>query len=755
MATIQDVARLAKVSISTVSNILNHKTNVSSEVYERVIKVMNDLNYNPNLLARNLKSNKTKFIGVVLPNLTGHYNQMLLGIQKIADANQYNVLLKLTDDIKPMESAVIEDLINLGVRGILLVSCNETDPEHFNAILSKGIPLVLLERYAPGSDYSSVRYANRAIVRDSVTRLLEQERKQGRAAPNLALIAGPKEFSAEQDCVNGFMEACVRNEMSLPDPNIVHVHLNQEFAFKEMVGFIRSLEAIPDFFITTNEMIAENLLEIIHLYGYGPQIIGLSGDTWHEFAQIPRLKKIKRSAISLGTQGMLLLHKYIKTPIIHENVQIVIPSVAETESVPAKLRPPEKAGQSAKLSLLLLEGPTSHAMIQLIPHFEQTSGVKVKYEQLNYKDLYRTINMEGSSDDATMDVFMLDIPWIQEFVQKKYLQELTPFVQKRGMRMLDDFLACIRNAFFDGSGPIYTIPVMVANQMLFYRRDLFENNNLNRMFFREYGIELHPPQTWTEFNLMAKFFTRAFNPQSPVEYGTSIVGFDSTLLIEEFLPRQWSYNGRFVAKDGRIAINSVENAKALANLVDSYRYSPPQSINYWWDDQLNEFSKGNLAMINTFNSHVSNMYDHQFRSLSNNITIGSIPGNTPVLGGWALGIHKKSRLSEEGFAFMEWVTSNQLCVHNAILGGFVPKSKLVENHKLQMVYPWIQNISSHLQTARKRETIKNKRQHILAVHKTEKILAEEIRRVLLNRATPAEALEAARIKLEASVHQDN
>lgn len=82
MPTIKDVAKEAGVSIATVSNIMNNKASVSEETYQKVYEAIEKLDYKPNMLARNLKSNGVKFLGVIVPTFLGIYQDILEGIQR-------------------------------------------------------------------------------------------------------------------------------------------------------------------------------------------------------------------------------------------------------------------------------------------------------------------------------------------------------------------------------------------------------------------------------------------------------------------------------------------------------------------------------------------------------------------------------------------------------------------------------------------------------------------------------------------------
>jgi len=444
---------------------------------------------------------------------------------------------------------------------------------------------------------------------------------------------------------------------------------------------------------------------------------------------------------------MNLLIKNLNSPILFENKQILLKNERENSEMvykPTTITDTKKE----KINLLLLDGPMSEAMLKLIPNFEDHFGVSVDYRKCHYIDLYNSIIESNKMGKSDFDVFLIDLPWIKEFVESGCLLKIDDFIKNDNDEFLLNFNENVRKTFIDYSSSVYTFPLMVGVQMMFYRRDLLEDTKIQWMFYKEYGIELKPPKTWSEFNLVAKFFTRKYNSNSPTEYGTCIAGLNPTGIIEEFLPRQWSYNGRIITGDGEFVINSIENIKALNSLCETYRYCPVESIDYWWDDQIDKFVKGNVAFINTYNSHVSNIYDRQVANMFNNIKSDAIPGNASVLGGWVFGINKYSKYPKESYEFMKWACSNSLSVHNTLLGGFVPKNNVVDNSRLSLAYPWMENISTYLDTERKKQTIRNKKGKILDMNLFEKILADGILDAVAGRKSPEETLSAVKDKFE-------
>ena len=96
MPTIKDVAKKSGVSIATVSNILNNKASVSEEIYQRVYSAMEELDYKPNMLARNLKSNGVKFVGIIVPAFLGIYQDIIEGIQRELSEYDFYLITRTT-----------------------------------------------------------------------------------------------------------------------------------------------------------------------------------------------------------------------------------------------------------------------------------------------------------------------------------------------------------------------------------------------------------------------------------------------------------------------------------------------------------------------------------------------------------------------------------------------------------------------------------------------------------------------------------
>ena len=179
---------------------------------------------------------------------------------------------------------------------------------------------------------------------------------------------------------------------------------------------------------------------------------------------------------------------------------------------------------------------------------------------------------------------------------------------------------------------------------------------------------MRPPKTWTEFEIVAEFFTKEFNSQSPVTYGCSTQGSEYAAVMHDFLPRQWAFHGKMVEKS-EVLLESVENKRALNSLCNSYKYSPRDQIKSWVNE-TEMFLNGDIAMIITFATHIPVKH---IKGTANTITADTIPGGCPGLGGWTIGINSYTQKAEESYRFIKWALSNKIAIQSTLLGGFVPK----------------------------------------------------------------------------------
>jgi len=149
--TLKDLAKLLNLAVSTVSKAINNSPEISKSTKAKVQNMALLYNYTPNKSAQNLKSKRTKTIGVIVPDLLSHFFAMAIhGIETEADSKGYKIIICLSNDSREKESESIKTMINGSVDGLIISLSKETqitgDYGHFEQAIKYDFPFVLFDR---------------------------------------------------------------------------------------------------------------------------------------------------------------------------------------------------------------------------------------------------------------------------------------------------------------------------------------------------------------------------------------------------------------------------------------------------------------------------------------------------------------------------------------------------------------------------------------------------------------------------------
>jgi LacI family transcriptional regulator len=201
MITIRDVASHARVSVTTVSHVLNGTRAVSPEARDRVRHAVEALNYVPSALARSLKSSRTHTVGMLIPNNSNPYfAEIIRGIEDRCYASGFSVVLCNTDDEPLKQSTYVRLMAEKQVDGIIVVSSG-TDPELISELRKLSMPQVIVDREIEDLAADLVEVHHEAGARLATEYLL------GLGHRRIACIAGPQALSSARQRLEGYRNA--------------------------------------------------------------------------------------------------------------------------------------------------------------------------------------------------------------------------------------------------------------------------------------------------------------------------------------------------------------------------------------------------------------------------------------------------------------------------------------------------------------------------------------------------------------------
>ena len=255
------------------------------------------------------------------------------------------------------------------------------------------------------------------------------------------------------------------------------------------------------------------------------------------------------------------------------------------------------------------------------------------------------------------DVIVMPIAYIHSFAYSGLLADLTKMLSSKASPGYDpdDFLHGLYDTYANYNHMTVALPFKPDAQMLFYRKDLFEDETQKKNFKAKNGRDLTVPETPEEMLEVAKFFTKSMNADSPVQYGYSSMMSKPNSRFSWF-NRLGYYGGKEVGNNFEPGFTNGSGVKALQFQVDLLKCAPKDVLTFDWDTSNTYFAQGNAAMMEQW----PGLYltcNQEGSPTKGKVGYAVCPGKSPTLGGWAMAITGDSAEKEMAFKFCEMVTS--------------------------------------------------------------------------------------------------
>ena len=318
-ATIYDVARAAGVSLATVSRVLNNPEKVKDETRQRVLKVIKELGYRPNVIARGLASRKTTTVGVVISDVTrASVSEMLGGISDIALNYHYSIkLFSVREDMDVIDT--LHNIVAEQVDGVLYLN-DELSEMRVNDIkkmfTSNGIPFVFANVVSDDPDVPTVSIDYEKAGYE-ITRLLIEDHRE-----NIYLLSTARRYSVNDKKESGYSRAMEEAGMepkifrTSGDTLINRQHFSTFFSDKRVDAAIGVRDSIAVSFMN---IARDNGREV-------PRDLAVAGfqNTKYSLLSRPNLTSIDIPVYDIGAVSMRLLTKLMSGKEV-DNIRIILP----------------------------------------------------------------------------------------------------------------------------------------------------------------------------------------------------------------------------------------------------------------------------------------------------------------------------------------------------------------------------------------------------------------------------------------------
>ncbi len=326
--TLEEIARLAGVSRSTVSRVVNGDRRVSDAARARVQDVIQRNNYHPNAAARSLASRRTRVLGLLVSKAIGNlfidpfYPILIRGTAEGCNAAGQNLtmLMDTSDD-----GSAVEQLYQRVIRGRhvdgLILACHAVDDQMIPRLQEDGIPFVLVGRH-PGAEVSFVDIDSRGAARDAVAHLLAHGYRR------IALICGQPNLIAAIDRHAGYVTA-LQEAAVPPDPSrIIFSDFTQRGGYRSMQILLQDPTRYPDAVFAASDAMAFGAMAAIQDAGLRvPDDIAVMGfDGLEEGAHTqPPLSTVTQPVAEHGREAVRSLITLVENPD-HPPIQKFLPT---------------------------------------------------------------------------------------------------------------------------------------------------------------------------------------------------------------------------------------------------------------------------------------------------------------------------------------------------------------------------------------------------------------------------------------------
>ena len=321
MVTLKEIAEKCSVSITTVSNILNGKSNVSEKTKERVLSVIKATGYRPNYMARGLRASKTNSVGIIIDDLTQFSSAGIIdGIMSYFDEHHYKAILENLRFYskwgtkwyhnKGYEDSVqqaIDEFEAIKVDGIIYVAgharCISCIPENLN------VPLVIAYAFTEQPGISSVEFDDMKAACDMTTNLIKQGHKR------IAVIAGSKTNIHTERRLEGFKKAMNENGLTVNESDIKYGDWDSPSGYENAKALLSNADYTAVFCF--NDLMAAGVYDYLYERGLEPgkdiSVAGYDNRTISKYLK-PALTTVDIPLYDIGRKSAEIILNQIADP---------------------------------------------------------------------------------------------------------------------------------------------------------------------------------------------------------------------------------------------------------------------------------------------------------------------------------------------------------------------------------------------------------------------------------------------------------
>ena len=351
-------------------------------------------------------------------------------------------------------------------------------------------------------------------------------------------------------------------------------------------------------------------------------------------------------------------------------------------------------GNDEVLRIAWAEWPPADYLQELSKDFTQETGIGVEIVQIPWPNFQEKVFISFSGRSELYDIVIGDSQWLGVNSKGGHYIKLTDWINRN--IEVSEIYGPAMTAFAEypkGSSEYWALPAEVDANGYVFRTDLFEDSAEQKAFQDKYGYQLEPPKTYKQLRDIAEFFTRPDQNLYGIatyfskEYDGITMGFQQVM---------WSFGGSYgdpktYKVDGYL--NSEDSLKALEYYKGLVAFSPPDAPNYYWQETLEAYKSGKVAMAMDYFAFLPGAIDPEqnpdYHDKSGFFIAPAGPkGQYISIGGQGMSISSYSKKEDIAKQYMKWFIQKPVQEKWAILGGFTPHKEVLKSDTFLNATPY-------------------------------------------------------------------
>lgn len=328
----KDIAKVLNISIATVSRALREMPEIHADTRRAVMRVAEELDYQPNQLAKNLVNSRTRTIGVIVPNLSYYFFSALLNsIEEAAMQTGYSVMICQSNESSLREKTHVQNLMRSQVEGFIISLPRDTSNcEHVERLVRRNVPVVLVDRHTDSLEAFKVVVDNYDASYKVTKHLIDN------GCQRIACLAGPPQLLISNQRIAGYKDALTAHGLPVIDEYILHCDYTQESTIMQTLRLM-SLATPPDGLLTISDQIAYSAIYALRQKNVRiPDDLTIASFNNEPFSALlsPTLTSVSQPIQQMGVEAMRLLLMQIDSgdAVLHPQTTVMNTQLVVRES---------------------------------------------------------------------------------------------------------------------------------------------------------------------------------------------------------------------------------------------------------------------------------------------------------------------------------------------------------------------------------------------------------------------------------------